>query len=162
MDYGNTKTPSMYCRLGSATLSQLAFTREGNPNFPWDPIGTIAVKKKKKSKEKKVNKSTSIWCTLQSLTLTIDFQPVVVIQSATWHGRISKDASRKWNHHQTFEVNHFTSLYASNLVTTLHLDNSGQLLACKKEKGADRQRGRQKQEENKKERQREIKNMRER
>ena len=29
------KTPSMHRRLGSATLSQLAFPREGNPNFPW-------------------------------------------------------------------------------------------------------------------------------
>ena len=35
MDYGNTKTPSMHQRLGNATLSQLAFPREGNPNFPW-------------------------------------------------------------------------------------------------------------------------------
>ena len=51
VNYGNTKTPSMYCRLGSATLSQLAFTREGNPNFPWDPIGTIVVKKKKVKKK---------------------------------------------------------------------------------------------------------------
>ena len=28
MDYGNTKTPSMYSRLGSATLLQLVFPRE--------------------------------------------------------------------------------------------------------------------------------------
>ena len=33
MEYGNTKTPSMRRRLGSATLSQLAFSGEGNPNF---------------------------------------------------------------------------------------------------------------------------------
>ena len=36
MDYGNTKTPSMHPRLGSLTLSQLAFPGEGNPNFPWE------------------------------------------------------------------------------------------------------------------------------
>ena len=36
MDYGNTKIPSMQGRLGSMTLSQLAFPREGNPNFPWE------------------------------------------------------------------------------------------------------------------------------
>ena len=35
MDYGNTKTPNMHLRLGSATLLQLAFLGEGNPNFPW-------------------------------------------------------------------------------------------------------------------------------
>ena len=29
------KTPSMHPRLCSATLSQLAFRRESNPNFPW-------------------------------------------------------------------------------------------------------------------------------
>ena len=36
MDYGNTETPSMHGRLGSATLSQLAFLGEGNPNIPWE------------------------------------------------------------------------------------------------------------------------------
>ena len=30
------KTPSLHRRLGSATLSQLAFPGEGNPNFPWE------------------------------------------------------------------------------------------------------------------------------
>ena len=34
LDYGHTKTPSMHRRLGSATLSQLAFPGKGNPNFP--------------------------------------------------------------------------------------------------------------------------------
>ena len=39
MDYGNTHTQkkkhiSMHCRLGNATLSQLAFPGESNPNFP--------------------------------------------------------------------------------------------------------------------------------
>ena len=36
MDYGNTETPSMHSRLGSANLSQLAFPGESNPNFPWE------------------------------------------------------------------------------------------------------------------------------
>ena len=36
VDYGNARTPSMHCRLGSATLSQLAFPGESNPNFPWE------------------------------------------------------------------------------------------------------------------------------
>ena len=30
------KTPCMHRRLGSTTLSQLAFSGEGNPNFPWE------------------------------------------------------------------------------------------------------------------------------
>ena len=34
VDYGNIKTPSMHPMLGSATLLQLAFPGEGNPNFP--------------------------------------------------------------------------------------------------------------------------------
>ena len=33
MDYVNSKTPSMYCSLGSTTLSQLAFSREKRPEF---------------------------------------------------------------------------------------------------------------------------------
>ena len=46
---GNTKTPSMHRRLGSATLSQLAFPRECNPNVPWEKSqwDDIAVKRKK-------------------------------------------------------------------------------------------------------------------
>ena len=48
-DYGNTKTPSMHPRLGSATLSQLAFPGEGNPNFPWEKsLGDNTVVKSKK------------------------------------------------------------------------------------------------------------------
>ena len=35
VDYGNTKTPSMHCRLGRATLLQLTFPGKCNPNFPW-------------------------------------------------------------------------------------------------------------------------------
>ena len=34
VDDGNTKTPSMYHRFGSAT--HLAFPWESNPNFPWE------------------------------------------------------------------------------------------------------------------------------
>ena len=42
VDYGNTKTPSMHRRLGSATRLQLAFPWENNPNFPWEKSqGTI-------------------------------------------------------------------------------------------------------------------------
>ena len=36
VDYGNTKTPSMHRRLGSATLSQLAF-----PEFPMGEIPLV-------------------------------------------------------------------------------------------------------------------------
>ena len=36
MDYGNNKTPSMHCRVSSATLSQMAFLEDGNPNFLWE------------------------------------------------------------------------------------------------------------------------------
>ena len=51
--YGNTKTPSMHHRLGSATLSQLAFPRESNLNFPWEKshLDNTVVKKKKKVKK---------------------------------------------------------------------------------------------------------------
>ena len=50
VDYRNTKTPSMHRRLGSATLSQVAFPRENNPDFPWEKSqwDNAAVKKKKK------------------------------------------------------------------------------------------------------------------
>ena len=36
VDYGNTEIPSMHRRLGSATLSQLAFPRESFPNISWE------------------------------------------------------------------------------------------------------------------------------
>ena len=36
VDYRHTKPPSMHCRLGNATLSQLAFSEKSNPNFPWE------------------------------------------------------------------------------------------------------------------------------
>ena len=36
VEYENTKAPSMHRRLGSTTLSQLAFRGESNPNFPWE------------------------------------------------------------------------------------------------------------------------------
>ena len=36
MDFGNTKTPSMHCRLGSATLLLMAFPRESDLDFPWE------------------------------------------------------------------------------------------------------------------------------
>ena len=45
----NTDTPSMHRRLGSTTLSQLAFPGESNPNFPWKKSqGNNAVVKLKK------------------------------------------------------------------------------------------------------------------
>ena len=52
MDYANTKTPSMHRRLGSATLSHLAFPGESNQNFLWEKSqrdDTVVKKKKKKS-----------------------------------------------------------------------------------------------------------------
>ena len=36
VDCGNTKTPSKHRKLCNATLSQLAYPGEGNPNFPWE------------------------------------------------------------------------------------------------------------------------------
>ena len=42
----------MHRRLGSATLSQLAFPRKGNPNFPWEKSfwdNTVVISKKSKS-----------------------------------------------------------------------------------------------------------------
>ena len=60
MDYGNTKTLNMHRRVGSATLSQLAFPEESNPNFlmekpQWEDT---AVKTKEKEKEKKFHTVT--------------------------------------------------------------------------------------------------------
>ena len=46
-----TKTPSLHRRLGSATLSQLAFPGEGNPNFQ---LGQYSCKSKKKNLKSKV------------------------------------------------------------------------------------------------------------
>ena len=51
MDYRNTKTPRKHRRLGSATLSQIAFPGESNPNLwreksKWE--NTVVKKKKKK------------------------------------------------------------------------------------------------------------------
>ena len=48
MDYGNTKTASIHRKLGSATLSQLAFPGEkSNLHFPWkNPNRTIQLFKK--------------------------------------------------------------------------------------------------------------------
>ena len=52
VDYGNTKTPSVHRRFGSATLSQLAFPEEGNPHSPWEKShwDNIVVKKKGKKR----------------------------------------------------------------------------------------------------------------
>ena len=44
----------MHHRLGSATLLQLAFPREGHPNFPWEKSHWDSCKKKKKSKSNHV------------------------------------------------------------------------------------------------------------
>ena len=50
MDYGNTKTLRVNRRLGSATLSQRAFPREKQPEFPMGeiPLGQYRCLKKKK------------------------------------------------------------------------------------------------------------------
>ena len=46
---GNTKASSMHHRLGSMTLSELAFPRECNLNFPWEiSKWNNTVKKKKR------------------------------------------------------------------------------------------------------------------
>ena len=46
MGYGNTKTPSRHSRSGSATLSQLAFPGEKQPEFPMGeiPVGHYSCK----------------------------------------------------------------------------------------------------------------------
>ena len=55
MDYGNTKTPCIHPRLGSATQSQVAFPREASPNFPWEKsrLDNTVVKSKKYVEKKK-------------------------------------------------------------------------------------------------------------
>ena len=61
VDYGNTKTPSMNSRLGSATLSQLAFPGEKQPEFPMGgiPVGQYSCKKKKSNSSKQIYNVTS-------------------------------------------------------------------------------------------------------
>ena len=65
VDYGNTKTPSMHSRLGSSTLSQMAFPRGDNPNFPWGKFhweNTVAKSKKQQQQQQtktKQNKTTT-------------------------------------------------------------------------------------------------------
>ena len=46
----------MHHRLGSATLLQLAFHGEDNPNFPWEEShwDNVVLKKKKKKNTKKM------------------------------------------------------------------------------------------------------------
>ena len=52
----NTKTPSMHPRLGSATLSQLAFPGEKQSNFPWEKSNCIdSCKIKLENKNIRVN-----------------------------------------------------------------------------------------------------------
>ena len=57
-DYGNTKTPSMHRRLGSATLSKLALPGERNPNFPWEKSQCENTVVKGKSKCTKIKHQT--------------------------------------------------------------------------------------------------------
>ena len=56
VDYGNTKTPGIHRGLGSATLSQLAFPWESNPNFRWEKShwGNTLVESKWKKRTKKI------------------------------------------------------------------------------------------------------------
>ena len=52
----NTKTPSTHSRLGSATLLQLTFPGESNPNFPREKSqgdNTLVKNENKKKKRKK-------------------------------------------------------------------------------------------------------------
>ena len=70
MDYGNTKTPSMHPRLGSATLLQLAFLGEGNPNFPWEKSHwDSTVVKSKVLKTWLMDREKDQLCAWSSLTL---------------------------------------------------------------------------------------------
>ena len=50
----------MQPRLGGATLSQLAFTGESNPNSPWakSQWDTTVITNKKKDKKKKKDRQT--------------------------------------------------------------------------------------------------------
>ena len=68
----------MHPRLGSVTLLQLAFPREGNPHFPWKKShwDNTAVKSKKvKSKVKKKGAALS-WFTLFHLTVFTEVPPM--------------------------------------------------------------------------------------
>ena len=59
------KTPNMHRRLGSATLSHLAFPGKGNPNFPWEKShwdNTVVKSKKKKERKKSKSRTSSHGC----------------------------------------------------------------------------------------------------
>ena len=69
VDCGNTKTPSMHHRLGRATLSQLAFSGETNPNFPREKsywADTVVKKVEKKKAERMCDRGSGL-----------DFRPVI-------------------------------------------------------------------------------------
>ena len=68
VDCGNTEIPSMHRGLGSATVSQLAFSGESKPNFPWEKSqwDSTVVKKKKK------HVSQSQCCVFSQLNTTND------------------------------------------------------------------------------------------
>ena len=57
VDYGNTKTSSMHCRLSTATLSRLALPGESNPDFPCEKSQGDNAVVQKKNNNKSVNKS---------------------------------------------------------------------------------------------------------
>ena len=50
----------MHRRLGSATLSQLTFLEESDPNFPWEDINTVVKKKKKKEEEEEKEEANAL------------------------------------------------------------------------------------------------------
>ena len=50
VDYGNTKTPSLHCKLDSTSLLQLTISGKSDPNFAWRKSQwdkTVVEKKKK-------------------------------------------------------------------------------------------------------------------
>ena len=79
-DYGNTKIPSMHCRLGCATVTA-GFPAESNPNFPreksqWD---NTVVRKRKKKKRKKQGCSFIIMVLHKGLHCTIRQHTFLVV-----------------------------------------------------------------------------------
>ena len=99
MDYGNTKT-SMYSRLGSATLSQLAFSGERNPNFPWEKSHWDNTAVKSNNKKKVVLRFPLPWVFKTSkLNFFGDIsalcQSIVWTWSARFKNRVRLERSRK-------------------------------------------------------------------
>ena len=91
---GNTKIPSMHLKLGSVTLSQLAFLRESNLYFPWgkSQLDDTVVKKN-------FNWPTLLWFqtsegSFTHTTRSVQFQHAYHVYNTRWGARSDLSMTR--------------------------------------------------------------------